>query len=150
MPKMSTMNSTATNAETNTEKPATSRPRPLSPHLQVYSWLITSTLSIFHRLTGVVLSIGLLYLAVWLVIAAYYPQSYDAFADFSASPIGILIMAGWSVALYYHLFNGIRHLFWDMGKGFELKNVTRSGVAVLILTVIFTSLTWAIAMKVGK
>jgi succinate dehydrogenase / fumarate reductase cytochrome b subunit len=122
------------------------RPRPLSPHLQVYSWLITSTLSIFHRLTGVALAAGLLLVACWLILLAYHPQDYAEFSRFLRGPIGTIILVGWSVSLFYHLFNGIRHLFWDFGYGFELKNVTISGYAVLILTAITTALTWGFAL----
>lgn len=92
------------------------------------------------------LSAGLLYLSVWLITAAYYPECYQTLMDFSGSTIGMIIMAGWSAALYYHLFNGIRHLFWDTGRGFQLQNVQRSGVAVLIATIIFTALTWAVVL----
>ena len=123
-----------------------SRPRPLSPHLQVYSWLITSTLSILHRLTGVALSVGLLLIAYWLSILAYYPKEFNEFSQFMRSPIGMIMLGGWSLALYYHLCNGIRHLFWDMGKGFELSNVTRSGYAVLILAIVLTAITWSLAL----
>ena len=122
------------------------RPRPLSPHLQVYSWLITSTLSIFHRLTGVILSFGLIYLAAWLIIAAYYPDYYEEFTGFSATPFGMLVLAGFTVSLYYHFFNGIRHLFWDMGKGFELDNVRLSGWSVIIATIIFSAATFTIGL----
>jgi succinate dehydrogenase / fumarate reductase cytochrome b subunit len=122
------------------------RPRPLSPHIQVYSWLITSTLSILHRLTGVALSVGLLLIVCWLTTLAYYPESYDDFSEFLRSPIGLVMLGGWSIALYYHLCNGIRHLFWDMGRGFELKNAAISGYAVLFLTVVLTAITWAFGL----
>lgn len=122
------------------------RPRPLSPHLQVYSWLITNTLSILHRLTGVAISVGLLYLSAWLVIAAYYPEYYEDFTNFAGSPVGIFILGGWSLAFNYHFLNGIRHLFWDLGKGFELKNVTKSGIAVVIGTLILTAAEWAFGL----
>lgn len=122
------------------------RPRPLSPHLQVYSWLITSTLSILHRLTGVVLSAGLVYLSVWLIYGAYMADNYKDFTDFAASPIGLIILFGWSVALNYHFLNGIRHLIWDTGRGFELHNVTKSGYFVLVMTVVLTVVEWAFGL----
>lgn len=125
-----------------------SRPRPLSPHLQVYRWLITSTLSILHRLTGVVLSLGLLMVAGWLLLVAYAPEIYGEISELFRTPVGMAILGGWSLALFYHLCNGIRHLFWDMGKGFELKNVTRSGYAVLLSAVSLTALTWYYALQV--
>ena len=122
------------------------RPRPLSPHLQVYSWLITSTLSILHRLTGVVLSLGLLYLSVWLIYGAYGAENYNDFIGFATSPIGLLILFGWSVALNYHFLNGIRHLIWDTGRGLEIHNVTKSGWTVLVLTVVVTATEWAFGL----
>jgi len=132
----------------NSENTTKSRPRPLSPHLQVYRWLITSTLSILHRLTGVALSIGLAVVAVWLIILAYYPEQYEQFLGFISSPFGKIIMGGWAFALYYHLFNGIRHLFWDIGKGFDLKNVTRLGYLVLLLTAICGGYTIMCALEI--
>ncbi len=126
------------------------RPRPLSPHLQVYSWLITSTLSILHRLTGVALSAGLLLVVCWLVILAYYPADFADFSEFMRGPFGLAMLGGWSLALSYHMLNGVRHLFWDMGKGFELKNATRSGYAVLIGAVVLTAVIWAAALGVAS
>ena len=92
------------------------------------------------------LSIGLAYLSAWLILGAYYPEAYDKFMVFSASPIGLLILGGWSLALSYHFCNGIRHLFWDLGKGFELPNMARSGWAVLVLTVLVTAAEWAFGL----
>lgn len=123
------------------------RPRPLSPHLQVYSWLITNTLSILHRLTGVALCLGLVYLTAWLVIPAYFPDYYGDFISFSGSIIGIFILVGWSIALNYHFANGIRHLFWDMGRGFALPNVTATGITVLVATVVLTAIEWAFGLE---
>jgi succinate dehydrogenase / fumarate reductase cytochrome b subunit len=128
------------NSDTQTIKAG--RPRPLSPHIQVYRWLITSTLSILHRLSGVALSFGLLLVVCWLITAAYHPENYDDFKDFLGSPLGTIMLGGWSLAMYYHLCNGIRHLFWDFGKGFELKNATRSGITVIVAAVVLTALTW--------
>lgn len=128
---------------TNVIKP---RPRPLSPHLQVYSWLITNTLSILHRLTGVALSAGLLLIVFWLTTLAYRPEDFADFSEFFRGPIGMIMLAGWSLALFYHLCNGIRHLFWDMGKGFELRTVTISGYAVLVSAVLLTVITWVFAL----
>lgn len=133
-------------SEKNKTTKKTAKKRPLSPHLQVYRWLITSTLSILHRLTGVALSAGLLLVACWLLLVAYAPESYANFSSFFRSPVGMLILGGWSLALYYHLCNGIRHLFWDMGKGFDLKNVTRSGYAVLLAAIALTAATWWCAL----
>ncbi len=115
--------------------------RPLSPHLQIYKPQITSALSIFHRITGVALSVGTLLLVWWLVAAA---TSDVAFANVSAvihSWIGKLAMIGWTAALWYHFCCGLRHLRWDMGHGFELTQVHASGRLVLIATGVLTVLT---------
>jgi succinate dehydrogenase / fumarate reductase cytochrome b subunit len=122
------------------------RPRPLSPHLDVYRWMITNTLSILHRATGVALTVGLLLVACWLTTLAYYPQNFAKFSEFMRSPIGLILLLSWSVALYFHLCNGIRHLFWDTGRGFEIANATRSGYAVLIATIVLTAITWAFGL----
>lgn len=125
--------------------------RPLSPHLQVYRPQLTSMLSILHRLTGVALAVGTLLLVYWLAAAASGPADFAAAQDFMGSFLGRLLLFGWSVALFFHLCNGIRHLFWDVGLGFELPTVYRSGWAVLIATIVLTLLAWilAYAMKGG-
>ena len=104
--------------------------RPLSPHLQVYRPQITSMLSILHRLTGVALAVGTLLLTYWLVAAASGPEAFAGAQGLIGSFLGRLLLFGWSFALFYHLCNGIRHLFWDAGKGFDLPTVVRSGWAV--------------------
>ena len=120
-------------------------PRPLSPHLQVYRWQITMAMSIAHRITGIMLAGGTLLLVWWLVALAMGPEAYGRAQNFISSPIGILMMFGWTVALFYHLANGIRHLFWDAGYGFDIPTVYRSGYAVLALTVLLTIAAWLIA-----
>lgn len=123
--------------------------RPLSPHLQVYKPQITSTLSIFHRITGCALSVGTLLLVWWLVAAA---TSDGAFATVSAvihTWIGHLALFGWTVALWYHFCTGIRHLFWDSGRGFELETVHATGKAILVATAVLTVLTWIIGLAVA-
>ena len=119
--------------------------RPLSPHLGIYRWQITNALSILHRLSGVALSVGTLFLAAWLWAAAYNGDYFHEWQEFYAGPIGILMLFGWSVVFYYHLGNGIRHLFWDMGKGFELPTVTKTGLFNLGFTALATLITWGIA-----
>lgn len=116
--------------------------RPLSPHLQVYRPQITSTLSILHRLTGIALAAGTLLLTYWLAALA---TGSDAFADAQGllgSIVGRLLLFGWSFALFYHLCNGIRHLAWDAGYGFEIATTTRSGWAVVIASVALTAVAW--------
>ena len=118
--------------------------RPLSPHLQIYRPQLTSVLSISHRAAGVALAVGTLLLVYWLAATASGPAAYADAQAFIRSWFGMLIVFGWSVALFYHLANGIRHLFWDAGYGFELKAAYASGYAVLIATAALTVLAWAI------
>ncbi len=119
-------------------------PRPLSPHLQVYRPQLTSFTSIMHRLTGIGLSVGLLYLVCWLVAAASGLAAFDTLQSFNGSIIGRLLLLGWTIAFFYHLLNGIRHLAWDAGWGFELPAATKSGTAVLIGTALLTIAAWVI------
>jgi succinate dehydrogenase / fumarate reductase cytochrome b subunit len=120
--------------------------RPLSPHLQIYKPQLTAALSIFHRITGVASSVGALVLVWWLVAAA---TGDDAFAIVSAvlhSWVGKLALLGWTAALWYHFGNGIRHLFWDVGQGFELPQVHASGRLVLIAAAVLTVVTWIVGL----
>ncbi|HVI53334.1 MAG TPA: succinate dehydrogenase, cytochrome b556 subunit [Candidatus Sulfotelmatobacter sp.] len=126
----------------------TSRTRPLSPHLQIYRLPLLALMSITHRATGVVLSIGLLLLAYWLAAAAYGPAAYATAAALIGSPIGYLVLFGFTVALYYHLSNGIRHLLWDAGWGFEIPQAYKSGYVVLVATAALTVVTWAIGLSI--
>ena len=119
------------------------RNRPLSPHLQVYRPQLTSVLSITHRLTGVALAVGTLLLVWWLVAAASGPEAYATVQGFLGSIIGRLMLFGWTLALFYHLSNGIRHLFWDAGYGLELKSAYASGWLVLLSAAVLTLVAWA-------
>lgn len=116
--------------------------RPLSPHLTVYRWPITMTLSILHRLTGVGLSLGLLALVAWLLAAANGPAAYGSVGDFFGTLPGRILLAGWSLAFFYHLANGIRHLVWDAGFGFEKSQANASGWAVIAITLVATIIFW--------
>ena len=116
--------------------------RPLSPHLQVYRYQLTSVLSITHRLTGVVLAAGTLVLVWWLIAAATGPEQFEAAQALLGSWIGRLLLFGWTLALFYHLLNGIRHLFWDMGYGFELRTTYASGWSVVAGTIVLSVLAW--------
>jgi succinate dehydrogenase / fumarate reductase cytochrome b subunit len=99
-------------------------------------------MSILHRLTGIALAVGSILLAWWLVAVAAGGTLFTTTHDFLASPIGVLLLFLWSVAFFYHLCNGIRHLVWDAGLGFALRKARRSGYAVLAVTVVLTALTW--------
>lgn len=116
--------------------------RPLSPHLQVYKPQLTSVTSILHRASGFALSVGLVLLTWWLVAAAYGPNAYSDFTRFINSEIGLVLMFGWTLAFYYHLANGIRHLFWDSGFLFKIRNAYAAGYFVLLMTAVLTALTW--------
>ena len=122
-------------------------PRPLSPHLQIYRPQLTSVLSILHRATGVALSVGTLLLVWWLVAAASGPASYTDVQWFLGSWIGLLMLFGWSVALFYHLCNGLRHLWWDTGHGLDLPSVYASGWVVLAATALLTVIAWIVGVS---
>jgi succinate dehydrogenase / fumarate reductase cytochrome b subunit len=121
--------------------------RPLSPHLQVYRPQLTSVLSILHRGTGIALSVGALYLAIWVMYAAGSVRAYEAFQSFNGSILGRILLGGWLFSAFYHLCNGIRHLFWDAGYGFELKDAYRSGWTVVIVSLIATVLSWIVGLR---
>jgi succinate dehydrogenase / fumarate reductase cytochrome b subunit len=121
--------------------------RPLSPHLQVYKWQLTSVMSILHRATGIALSVGALYLAVWVVYASASPATYAAFQSFNTSVLGRIVLGGWLFCAFYHLSNGIRHLFWDAGYGFELKDAYRSGWIVVAVALITTVVSWIVGLR---
>jgi len=123
--------------------------RPLSPHLQVYKPQISSTTSIFHRITGVALSAGTILLVAWLVAAAAGDSAFSVVQAIFASWIGQLVLFGFTLALFYHFCNGIRHLAWDAGKGFELPDMHRSARLVIAAAVVLTVAFWAIAYLVG-
>src|SRR6201982_2144058 len=118
--------------------------RPLSPFMfpMWYRFQITSALSILHRLTGIGLAVGSILLAWWLVAVAAGGELFSATPAFIAFSIGIILLFLWSAAFFYHLCNGIRHLVWDAGYGFELRQAYRSGYAVLAATVLLTVLAW--------
>ena len=116
--------------------------RPLSPHLTVYRWPITMTLSIIHRMTGVALSVGLIALVVWLESMATGAGSYETVSGWMNTLIGKLLLLGWTVAFFFHLANGVRHLFWDVGMGFELRHANASAWFVVVATLLMTAAYW--------
>jgi succinate dehydrogenase / fumarate reductase cytochrome b subunit len=118
----------------------------MSPHLQVWRWHVTMFTSIAHRATGIALYVGALIAAGWFIALAAGPDAFDAYRGFLASPIGYLIMFGLTLSLLYHLANGIRHLVWDTGKGFEINTADMSGWAVIVFAVVATVLIWVIAL----
>ena len=122
------------------------RERPLSPHLQVYRPQLTSVLSIFHRLTGVFLASGAAMLVCWLLTAAAGPEYYAWSEWFLTSWLGYALLGAWSYCLFYHLCNGIRHLFWDAGLGFSLRATYASGVLMVLASFGLTGLSWGLGL----
>lgn len=125
------------------------RERPLSPHLQVWRWHITMATSIAHRATGVALYVGALIAAAWAISLASGPDAYAGFKALMGSPIGLVVMFGLSVSFFYHLANGVRHLVWDAGHGFDLKSANASAVFVFAFTAAATLAVWVIAAMTG-
>ncbi len=125
------------------------RQRPLSPHLHIYTQGITGTLSIIHRITGVVLSFGALAVAAWLICVASNTDCYAWCQQIIASWFGKLALFVFSVSLIYHLLNGIRHLLWDIGLGMDMGTVKKTGYLMVALTVGLTALLWCIALRGG-
>lgn len=118
--------------------------RPTSPHLQVYSWSLEMALSILHRATGVALTGGALLITWWVIAIASGPEAYDQFGMIMGSIFGKIALFGFTFALMLHLSNGIRHLFWDMGKGFDLEDSHRSSKIVFVASTVLTILSWVI------
>jgi succinate dehydrogenase cytochrome b subunit len=122
------------------------RSRPTSPHLSIYRWQMGNTLSILHRLTGAALALGLVALSYWFVSLAGGPDSYAAAARLFASPFGLVILLGWTFSFLFHLLNGVRHLFWDAGKGFERTQRHLSGwfavLGAIALTLCVAAWVW--------
>ncbi len=124
--------------------------RPLSPHLQVYDMLqLTSALSIAGRITGVAWAVGLVLLVWWLVAAASGPSAFAQVQWFLSSWLGLLGLFGMTAAAWYHTLNGVRHLAWDAGYGYDIPTTYRSGRLVLVGTVVMTLLTWVIVSVVA-
>lgn len=116
--------------------------RPLSPHLQIYRWQITSVLSILHRATGVALTIGLFVFAWWLLALASGPEAYGTFRAIIGSTLGRIVMIAWSYALFYHLCTGIRHLVLDTGVCYNIPDIYKSGYAAVAGSMILTVGFW--------
>lgn len=116
--------------------------RPLSPHLQIYRLPLEALTSIAHRLSGVALSVGAFVLVAWLWALAYSETCFAWWQKAFASPIGLLCLAGWSLAFFYHLAAGIRHLIWDTGKGLEKTSYRVSSYVVIAAALILTLVVW--------
>ena len=118
--------------------------RPLSPHLQVYRFEWTMAYSIVHRITGVGLSLGAVLFVVWLMALATGPDAFDAVQAFIGSWFGRLLLLGFTWALFYHFCNGIRHMLWDIGIGFEIDTAAKTGHTIAVSSVVLTLLCWIV------
>ena len=116
--------------------------RPLSPHLQIYRLPLTAVLSILHRMTGALLGLGLVVMVVWLAALASDAATYQKLHDLFAAWTGRVLLVAWSAALYFHLCNGVRHLIWDLGLGFDSTFVDRSALGAILITILLTAATW--------
>jgi succinate dehydrogenase / fumarate reductase cytochrome b subunit len=113
--------------------------RPLSPHLGVYKFMYTMSLSILHRITGCAAAVGFLAFVWWLMALASGPEAYAAALRALGSPLAKLLLAGFTFSFVYHFCNGIRHLFWDTGRGLERAQARRSGGAVIVAALLLTA-----------
>ena len=127
----------------NPQKPQ--RPRPLSPFTTIYSWPVTMATSIAHRITGIGLAMGTVLLAWWLVAIASGPEAYRTFTDLAASWVGQIVLFGFALSLAYHLLNGIRHLAWDMGYGFDIGTADVTSWLVIGLSILIAAAAFALA-----
>lgn len=125
--------------------------RPLSPFMigPYYRPQITSVLSITHRITGVILALAALGLTAWLLAVAGGSAAFETFQAFAGSPVGQLLLIAVAAALVFHFLNGIRHLLWDVGWGFELPRVYASGYVVLGLTAVITAAIAYVGLNAG-
>lgn len=115
---------------------------PLAPHIQIYRPQLTSVLSISHRVTGIALSVGSILLVAWLVAAAAGPHAFSGASTIVNSPGGLFLLLLWTFSLFFHLCNGIRHLVWDAGWGFDLRTIYLSGWTVIVSSAVLTGLAW--------
>ena len=118
--------------------------RPLSPHLQVYRLPMSAKMSIFHRITGVLLTVGLVLLGVWIIAAGLGEERYNQAMALIDTPYTKYIFVGWAFALFYHMGNGIRHMFWDIGAGLNEKAAQKTGSLVLLFAALMTYGVWSL------
>ena len=118
---------------------------PLSPHLQIYRWHISSLISITHRISGVINLAALILIFFWLIILSFGESDYELFLLMMNSFFGKFVLIGFTWSMSYHLLSGIRHLALDLGYGFEIKTANISGIIVIIFSLILTTLFWSFA-----
>jgi len=118
---------------------------PLSPHLQIYKWQISSLLSITHRISGVINLVALILIFFWLIVLSFGETNYELFLLTINSFFGKFILIGFTWSMIFHLLSGIRHLAWDLGYGFEIKTANISGIIVIVLSLMLTVIFWLLA-----
>ena len=118
---------------------------PLSPHLQIYRWQISSLLSIAHRISGIINLLALVLIFFWLMLLSFGESNYELFLLIINSFFGKFILIGFTWSMSFHLLSGIRHLAWDLGYGFEIKTANISGIVVIISSLIMTIIFWLLA-----
>jgi len=123
--------------------------RPLSPHLQVYKWQVQMVSSILHRATGIILAVGSLLIVWGLAYLAAGPEAYATFTACAGSAFGMLVLIGWTLAFFYHLANGIRHLVQDTGKGYAIESFVRSSWTAIVVAIVLTIAVWAYVFTGG-
>ncbi|MEO1039152.1 MAG: succinate dehydrogenase, cytochrome b556 subunit [Pseudomonadota bacterium] len=126
-------------------------PRPISPHLQVWKFHPTMVSSILHRASGVVNAIGLVLVSIWLIVLASGADAYAGMQAFLSGPIGVLVklaLAGFTLSLVYHFLNGIRHLAWDLGLGFDAKGSNQRSMIIFIASITLTAVIWLFCLEI--
>jgi len=123
--------------------------RPLSPHLQVYKMPLSAILSVLHRLTGLALSFGAVILVFWLFSLAYLSATAVSLHALFSSTIGKVFLIAMTFAFFYHFCNGIRHLFWDIGTGYEIETVNKTGVLAVVAAIVLTAIVWTVNLTSG-
>ena len=116
--------------------------RPLSPHLSIHKKVLSAVFSIFHRLTGFGLSIGSIFIALWVAMIALGPNYFIIFQSISSFIVFKILLFIWTAAIFFHLYNGVRYLYWSFGIGMELKTINNSSYFVLLLTILSTIIVW--------
>ena len=116
--------------------------RPLSPHISIHKKVLTAVFSIFHRFTGICLSLGAFMLSIWIILIALGPSYYSMYQDLSSLIVFKIFLFLWTLVIFYHLYNGIRYLFWSYGKMMDLSTVYKSGYLVIIVSILSTMLVW--------
>ena len=123
---------------------APERPRPLSPHLTIYRWPVSMATSITHRITGIALSVGTVLLAAWLVAVSNGPEALQGFMTLAVSPLGLVVLFGFTWVLFHHLLGGLRHFVWDLGYGFSHEELFGLAWVNLIASILLTLIVWAV------